>query len=1623
MTKKYLLHLVLIIVSITTITGHAQSNIITLNALPGGTEGTTVFTDSSILSISAAGVVTYSNSNTTDDWGVTASTVTQSGALSKTFSVLMGGMASVDVTEGNNYGKKILDGGIDRASDGALGIRGGAGGGIDVNEGFNFGLNLTNISATAGIQITKIYVTLAGSANESGVIVSRLNPSKRIIFGNSASPGVNFAVTNGPVAIDISSFNVYLQGGESNSEMIAVFNNSPATNNIRITSIELKVLTNNLSTANITNTAHPRLLLKAGEEALIQSLINTSPEHKKSHDYIIKTADEFLTAPAIVKPANATRVLAEARKAVEEIFYLSYAFRMTGQTKYLTQGEKVINDVCNWDNWITYSLDTSEMTFAVALGYDWLFNNLSAATKQKAREKILNYGFLTQKTKPFWDYTSNWNQVCIGALSCSAIAIYGDGTTQMDSEASYIMNRILVKNPNSMNTYNDGNYPEGPMYWSYGTTYEVVMLSALEGIYGQNHEGINRLIASPGFLESAEFMQYVTGPTSYYYNYSDSTAERIPLPATLWMAKKANKPEWLTEEKKLMENGTYASNIGSRGFLPLALIYGKDISLDNLTNPQKKLWTGNGVNPVALVRTEWQGSLGKYMGVKGGTPTYSHGQMDGGFFVYDSQGIRWGMDFGKYDYDAQGTVNDNDFSQASQRWDIFRVSNLSQNTISIKKASETSWQHHKVDGNATIDELYDTNAKRGAKVNMKSLLGLNNELLAATRSAYIVDESYFEVKDFISNGSSDINLYWNMVTRSTIELISPSKLRLTQGGKRVILEVVSSSPAVTFTMATNRSTDPVDYNPAATADSKNPGTVMIGFEATIPANNDVTFTVTIIDDLPLPPSTVEPINNIVLDIPNPTTGREGSSLFFDASELHIDANGAASIGGNYEEYAWVVNGSTDISAADNTKFFFGWGGMGTTDTTPGTNFGAMITQAGIDRASDGKIGVRGGAGGGIDANEGFSLGFDASFLPPTLQLQIVKIRVDAVSGARMGEIVNRKDTTKKISFGGSSSTATIKLPSGAADLNVESLGLVVNGGTTDYDIASLFNTGTVASGGFRMIKFVFKIIDITPPSCTWNGASWSNITGPNSTIEAVIEGNYSITTNGTFNARKLTVNQTNPLVPVALTIEANKNIIIQNEIINNAGVKGIVVENNGSITQVNPLAVNLGSITVTKNSNSLKRLDYTLWSSPVTGGQTMANFSPLTTQSPSRFYIYDNTQGTTGLFAAIAPTTIFSKGIGYLIRMPNEDPAILGTSSNYYIETEAISYKGVFEGVPNNGTIPLNNLSPDKFYAVGNPYPSTISADAFINGNSTAGTLYFWRKTNGAAGTAYATYTLLGGVGTNAGNGGLGNPNGTIAIGQGFLVQTGLASTTLNFTNTMRTAGTGSTQFFKTKQLTSIDRIWLNLSDLSGVFSQTLIGYMDGATIGVDSGIDGKYINDSPIALTSNIDDQEFIIQGRPAFDASDVVALNFKTDKAGEYTIALDHFDGVFASGQAVYLVDSKTGAETDLKIQAYQFTTAAGTDNGRFSLKYQKTLNVSDTDFNDNSITVYDTSGVLSVKSAVSTIDNIKVFDIQGRLIAEQKNVKSNTGFISNLKTKQTLIVQVRTDDNKIVTKKVLN
>lgn len=474
-------------------------------------------------------------------------------------------------------------------------------------------------------------------------------------------------------------------------------------------------------------------------------------------------------------------------------------------------------------------------------------------------------------------------------------------------------------------------------------------------------------------------------------------------------------------------------------------------------------------------------------------------------------------------------------------------------------------------------------------------------------------------------------------------------------------------------------------------------------------------------------------------------------------------------------------------------------------------------------------------------------------------------------------------------------------------------------------------------------------------------------------------------------------------------------LTVKNTIINNGT---ITVENNANLIQTAVANTNIGTgtATVKRNSTSLNRLDYTMWSTPVLGLNTLESFSPLTSTWPNRFYEYFEA---IDLYRVVPTYSTFDVAKGYLIRMPNSDP-LLG----YDAGLATLAYRGVFTGVLNNGNIPVTMTKfLNGYTAVGNPYPSVIDADSFIAANSAniESTLYFWRKKNSALGSAYATYTAGGGTTITASSG---TPNGKIQVGQGFFVKARKAGTITNFfTNAMRDTAPTSTQFFKTKQLVDKDRIWLNLTNDSEVFSQTLIAYIADATLDVDR-YDGKYINDSPVALTSKISNGEYTIQGRPAFNATDVVALNFKTDVTGDYTIALDHFDGLFAKGQGIYLMDSKTGIETDLKAGIYTFNALAGVDNNRFTLKYQKNLKVNVTELNGNNVKVYKNNRNIYVNSSNKSIATIKVYDVRGRMIASEHNIKSKTSSINNLtEIRQVLIIKVIFEDHSVFNTKLIN
>lgn len=534
-----------------------------------------------------------------------------------------------------------------------------------------------------------------------------------------------------------------------------------------------------------------------------------------------------------------------------------------------------------------------------------------------------------------------------------------------------------------------------------------------------------------------------------------------------------------------------------------------------------------------------------------------------------------------------------------------------------------------------------------------------------------------------------------------------------------------------------------------------------------------------------------------------------------------------------------------------------------------------------------------------------------------------------------------------------------------------------------------------ASGNSNPIAVTTK-----PVSVTWVSGAWTNVTGPDADIEAVIEDVYNTgESEGVFTAKKVTINTGG-----SLTIAEGTNLTVVNEVINNLTEAALVIENNANLIQANDVN-NIGNATVNRDSNALMRLDYTLWSSPVKD-QNLLDFSSQTV--PTRFYIYN---AGTNFFNAYAPSNDFAEGIGYLIRMPNNHP------------TTPTAWNGVFKGELHNGNVSIP-VASNTFNAVGNPYPSTIDADLFISANNLTQPLYFWRKTNDASTTSYATYTLAGGAGTQPNTLGDPNgliPNGIIQVGQGFIAKS--TGTALVFNNQMRVADNNG-QFFRANE-TERNRMWLNLTTATGIFSQTMVSYMAGATNGVDPMIDGLYFNDSQVALTTIVDNAEYAVQGRALpFADSDVVPLGFKVTAAGNYTIGLDHADGLFEDESLEILIkDNSNGSIHNLRQGNYTFASEAGVFNGRFEIVYQTTLNTAIPVWDESQVVVYKQHGDIIINSGTQMMDNIKIYDVRGRLLVEKDHVNALETKMFAGTTSQMLIIQITSNDNKTVTKKIIN
>ncbi|TDW50396.1 putative secreted protein (Por secretion system target), partial [Flavobacterium sp. 270] len=171
-------------------------------------------------------------------------------------------------------------------------------------------------------------------------------------------------------------------------------------------------------------------------------------------------------------------------------------------------------------------------------------------------------------------------------------------------------------------------------------------------------------------------------------------------------------------------------------------------------------------------------------------------------------------------------------------------------------------------------------------------------------------------------------------------------------------------------------------------------------------------------------------------------------------------------------------------------------------------------------------------------------------------------------------------------------------------------------------------------------------------------------------------------------------------------------------------------------------------------------------------------------------------------------------------------------------------------------------------------------------------------------------------------------------------------------------------------------------------------------------------------------DSRKLTIQGRAvSFDDTETIPLGYKSTIAGDFTIAIDHADGLFAD-HAVYLEDKTTGRVQNLAAGNYTFTTAIGTFAERFVLHYSsKNLGTGDFENLENFVLVSVKDKAIKVTTSKETIKEVTIFDITGKLLYDKTKIGSTELQISNLQSSnQILLVKVTLENDFITTKKVI-
>ncbi len=489
-----------------------------------------------------------------------------------------------------------------------------------------------------------------------------------------------------------------------------------------------------------------------------------------------------------------------------------------------------------------------------------------------------------------------------------------------------------------------------------------------------------------------------------------------------------------------------------------------------------------------------------------------------------------------------------------------------------------------------------------------------------------------------------------------------------------------------------------------------------------------------------------------------------------------------------------------------------------------------------------------------------------------------------------------------------------------------------------------------------------------------------------------------------------------------LTINSGSSVTVSTEDVTVLGNLTIFEQGSYVITGTGTLTVSgTASIDIPGSSNIGA---YQIWSSPFADG-SLDIPSTFSATNPCDILVYQaSTQEWKADYTTGHTTTCVGQSVTFTASSLNSDGAADGKfdiGRGYFIAGSAPPTKTLSSSGSNlnSGNISFTGHSTSISIAggndwnlAGNPYISGVDADDFFAANSGITAVYLYN------GSSYDIFTNGGGD--------------VIPAAQGFYYDLDTptdGTTTLNFTNAMRTTNNVSFRSSSSRQVSFLSLSGNGMQDMFRVIMHE--DCEDGKDRKYDS---RKILNDTRLNFASFIEfdpnngPETAAIEGLKPFNDGEtkIVSLFVQTDDIGTYEINLDSLENMHP-GMSFILEDRDLAITTDLRSFTYSFNSPiADTFNSRFFLHISFDASVTSVPVLENThlVSVYVSNENLNITALGSDtrIENVQILDILGKSVYSNTYSDKTISIPTTGLTQGVYIVKTLTDSGYISSQKIL-